>query len=164
MWKRHSPCLMSWQHIKDIIKGRKLSSVTNLTRHSDSLVNWQDARDPTQERSLSSVACVTRHSTGRMSCQHTRDIIQGPMHRGSLPTEAQTGERFSGWLGCSKNKKNIFYTKIVKWNLLQIGKKKIYDFFQIFYMKIYQNKAIFCFGFWALGCTKKTKKNKKMVL
>ena len=28
-------------------------------------------------------------------------------------------------------------------------------------MKIYQNKTIFCFGFWALGCPKKTKKIKK---
>ena len=28
-------------------------------------------------------------------------------------------------------------------------------------MKIYQNKTIFCFGFWALGCPKKTKKLKK---
>ena len=37
----------------------------------------------------------------------------------------------------------------------------MYDFFQICYITIYQNKAIFCFGFWALGCTKKTKKIKK---
>jgi len=36
----------------------------------------------------------------------------------------------------------------------------MYDFFQIFYMKIYQNKTNFCFGFWALGCPKK-QKNKK---
>jgi len=31
-------------------------------------------------------------------------------HRGSLPTGAQTGERFSGWLGCSKNIKKILFT------------------------------------------------------
>ena len=33
-----------------------------------------------------------------------------PVHRGSLPTGAQTGERFSGWLGCSKNIKKILFT------------------------------------------------------
>ena len=37
----------------------------------------------------------------------------------------------------------------------------MYDFFQICYITKKINKAIFCFGFWALGCTKKTKKNKK---
>ena len=88
--------------------------------------------------------------------------LSSPVHRGSLPTGAQTGERFSGWLGCSKNiKKNIIYIKIVKWNLLRIGSKKMYDFFQICYITRIKNKVIFCFGFWALGCTKKTKKIKK---
>ena len=37
----------------------------------------------------------------------------------------------------------------------------MYDFFQICYITKKINKAIFCFDFWALGCTKKTKKNKK---
>ena len=37
----------------------------------------------------------------------------------------------------------------------------MYDFFQICYTTKKINNAIFCFGFWALGCTKKTKKIKK---
>ena len=40
----------------------------------------------------------------------------------------------------------------------------MYDFFQICYITKKINKAIFCFGFWALGCTKKTKKIKKWPL
>ena len=35
---------------------------------------------------------------------------------------------------------------------------------QICYTTKKINNAIFCFGFWALGCTKKTKKIKKMPL